>query len=75
VLQVLGIVLQPVVRSGARGRLGSGREEPLLLPEGQQVVQARSSFGTATHRRLGQATEITRDEGGIHLGDGISLLG
>jgi hypothetical protein len=47
----------------------------LLLPEGKQMGKARSSFGTATHRRLGQATEITRDEGGIHLGNGIALLG
>src|SRR5882724_2561142 len=37
--------------------------------------QARSSCGTATHRRLGQATAITRDEGGIHLGNALSLLG
>ena len=34
VLQVLGILLQPVLRSGVQGRLDSRWQEPLLLPEG-----------------------------------------
>ena len=75
VLQVLGILLEPVGRSGVRGRLGSRWQEPLLLPEGQQMGETRSGFRTATHRRPWQGTEITRDEGGIHVGNGIALLG
>ena len=75
VLQVLGIPLQPVLRSGMQRRWGNRWQEPLLLPEGKQSGEPRSRFRTAPHRRRWQATHIARDEGGIHVGKGIALLG
>src|SRR5215475_12837002 len=74
-LEVLRIPPEPVV-GGGLGWQWSGRgQQPLLLPEGEQMWQPRSSFGPASSGRLWESMEIPCDERGIDVGNCMALLG
>src|SRR5262249_1125846 len=74
-IQVRLIAQQPLIGLGTRRGIAAFSQAVLLTPELKQMGQSLSPFGQSARRRPLQSTDITSDERGIDISNGVTLLG